>query len=290
MSRPAGPPDVTVVIPCYNGHRFLEGAVASARAQDWPATEVVVVDDGSDAPETAAVLARLPGDVRVVRQPNRGVAAARNRGFEEAGGRYVIPLDCDDRIDPGFAPRAVAIAAGRDDAFVYPWTATFGEYQAVLRKRWDPLEQPIVNTVPYCMAVPKALWRRVGGYDEAMRRGAEDWDFNIRLALAGATGIGIPEPLLRYRVSAGGLLRSVTHRRYGVVWREMQRKYPELYRAPEVLRRVRAREARSWPAWAMLAFYGAHRVLPGGVFSALFRALVFARGRIRAARPEPIAA
>ena len=290
MSSPAGPPDVTVVIPCYNGHRFLEGAVASARAQDWPATEVIVVDDGSDAPETAAVLARLPR-----RCPRRAPAQSRRRRRAQprlrgSGGRYVIPLDCDDRIDPGFASRAVAIAAGRDDAFVYPWTATFGEYRTVLRKRWDPLEQPIVNTVPYCMAVPKALWRRIGGYDEAMRRGAEDWDFNIRLALAGATGIGIPEPLFHYRVSAGGLLRSVTHRRYGAVWREMQRKYPELYRAPEVLRRVRAREARSWPAWAMLAFYGAHRVLPDGVFSALFRAFVFARGRVRGARPEPAAA
>ena len=54
-------PDVSIVIPCYNGHAFLAQAVESALRQDLESKEVIVIDDGSTAPETAEALARLPG-------------------------------------------------------------------------------------------------------------------------------------------------------------------------------------------------------------------------------------
>ena len=85
-------PDVSIVVPCHNGHAFLSRAVESALRQDLESREVIVVDDGSTAPETLAALDRLPRDVRVVRQDNRGIAAARNRGFEAAGSRYAVLL------------------------------------------------------------------------------------------------------------------------------------------------------------------------------------------------------
>ena len=279
-------PDVSIIIPCYNGHALLAQAVESALRQDLKSKEVIVIDDGSTAPETAEVLARLPEEVEVIRQENRGVAAARNRGFEAARGHYVLPLDCDDWIEPNYARRALELIAGREDAFVYSWLAAFGEYEAVLRKRWDPFAQLIVNRLAYCMLIPKALWRQVGGYDETMRLGCEDWDFNIRLGLAGAEGLCLPEPLFHYRVSAGSLMHSVTHRHYGAVWRGMQKKYPDVYRAFALLHRMRTRpdERERHCTWVLLVFYSVHRLLPDALFSPFFRTAVLLRNRLRVAR------
>ena len=279
-------PDVSIIVPCYNGHAFLPQAVASALAQDLESKEVIVIDDGSTAPETAAALARMPEGVAVIRQENRGVAGARNRGFAAARGRYVLPLDCDDWIEPDYARRALELIAGREDAFVYSWTTTFGKYETVLRKRWDPFEQLIANQIASCILIPKALWRRVGGYDETMRTGCEDWDFNIRLGLAGAEGLCLAEPLFHYRLSTAETMHSVAHQHYGVLWRGIQKKHPGVYRISELLRRAQARpkEGRRHASWFLLTVYGMHRLLPHGLFSLLFRVAFSLRFRLRAAR------
>lgn len=93
---------ISVVIPCYNQGTFLPDAVESVGAPTR-GVEIVVVDDGStdDTRERAESMAQQQAHVRVVHQPNGGVAAARNRGLDEAAGRYVVFLDADDRLAPG---------------------------------------------------------------------------------------------------------------------------------------------------------------------------------------------
>lgn len=269
-------PLVSIVLPCFNAHAFLDRAVASARAQTWPDVEVIVIDDGSTAPETAAALAALPTDVRVVHQENRGLAGARNRGFEEAWGRFVLPLDCDDWIEPDFVEQAMALVGDDDHAFVFPWIAAFGEFEAVLEKRWNLFEQLVANQLPYCMLIPKALWRRVGGYDETMRLGYEDWDFNIRMGLSGARPIALEAPVFHYRVAAGGMLMAVAHQRHGMLWRTIQRKHAADYAPPGFLGHMRRWRDRpkNHATWKLVAFWAAHRLLPDRAFAALFRRVI----------------
>ena len=282
-------PDVTIILPCYNGHAFLAQAVASACAQDLEAKEIVVIDDGSTAPQTAAALARLPQEVRVISQQNRGLAAARNRGFQAARARYVLPLDCDDWIEPDYARRALELIAGREHAFVYSWVETFGQYRAVLRKHWDPFVQLFDNRISCSMLIPRTLWQRVGGYDEAMRLGGEDWDFNIRLGLAGAQGLCLPEPMLHYRISATGMWQSLGRRHHDAARRSIQRKHPEIYRLPALVRQLRAHPAqrRRPAAWLLLAFHAAHRLLPPALSSPLLRIASILRHRLRARTNSP---
>src|SRR6266516_314678 len=86
---------VSVVIPCYNQGRFLREAIESVRRQTYPQVEIVVVDDGS-TDDTAAVAASV--GVRCIRQENRGLSGARNRGLTESTGDYLVFLDADDRL------------------------------------------------------------------------------------------------------------------------------------------------------------------------------------------------
>ena len=72
MTSPWKAGRVSVVIPCYNHGEFLEEAIASVRAQDYPDIEIIVVNDGSTDPQTLAVLKALAEDVRLIERPNEG--------------------------------------------------------------------------------------------------------------------------------------------------------------------------------------------------------------------------
>ena len=98
-------PSVAVVITTYNHAHFLGDAIESVLAQTHPVAEVIVVDDGS-VDDPAAVVARYAG-VRLIQQPNLGLAAARNTGMRAVHSEKVIFLDADDRLLPN------AVAAGR---------------------------------------------------------------------------------------------------------------------------------------------------------------------------------
>lgn len=101
-------PVVSIVVPCFNHGRFLRDALASV-GTPCVRTEIVVVDDGStdSTPEVVATF-ETSNEFRSVRQPNGGLAAARNRGLRESRGRYVVFLDADDRLAPGAVDVGVA--------------------------------------------------------------------------------------------------------------------------------------------------------------------------------------
>jgi glycosyltransferase involved in cell wall biosynthesis len=109
---------VAVVITTYNHAHFLPAAIESVLAQTEEPAEIVVIDDGSDDhPEE--VTARYPG-VRIVRQPNAGLAAARNRGLRETSAPFVLFLDADDQLRPRAIESGLAsLAEDASAAFTY---------------------------------------------------------------------------------------------------------------------------------------------------------------------------
>src|SRR5258706_4725999 len=102
-------PCLSVIIPCHDDGDYLIDAVASVE-RNAPAAELIVVDDGSTQPRTLEVLAALrEAGHRVIEQPHSGLSAARNRGIAASNGEYLLPLDADNRLLPGFAAEAVAM-------------------------------------------------------------------------------------------------------------------------------------------------------------------------------------
>jgi hypothetical protein len=101
-------PVLSVIVPAYNAQDFIETCLTAIAGQLRPSHEVLVIDDGSRDQTFAladAVRARHPQhDIRIVRQPNQGVAAARNRGLREARGSYIVFVDADDLLLPGALP------------------------------------------------------------------------------------------------------------------------------------------------------------------------------------------
>ncbi|OAT86069.1 glycosyltransferase [Desulfotomaculum copahuensis] len=209
---PAGAPLAAVIIPCYNYGKFLPEAVESVRRQTLGGVEVIVVDDGSDDPQTVEVLDQMAadGDVRVIRQPNRGLPAARNAGIAATAARYICCLDADDMLAPTYLEKAVMVLESRPDTgLAYPLARLFGDVDEIwYTEPLNPVKLLQYNHLPVAAVFRRAAWEKAGGYDEEMRLGYEDWDFWLRLAGAGWRGQLIPEPLFLHRRHG----RTMTHR------------------------------------------------------------------------------
>lgn len=88
-------PTISVVIPCYNAERWISATLRSVLSQNWPNLEIIVVDDGSSDRSAELVRTQFP-DVKLLKQKNSGVAAARNMGIAHAKGDWIAFLDADD--------------------------------------------------------------------------------------------------------------------------------------------------------------------------------------------------
>lgn len=181
---------VSVVIPCYNQGSYLAESIGSVLASGFDACEIIVVDDGSTDPDTCRILATLDYPrTRLIRRANGGLAAARNSGIAAALGRYILPLDADDRIGPSYLAQAVqAFAADDRLGIVYCHAEKFGAENGPWRlpayRRW----RMRLGNLIFCSALyRKADWVTAGGYDETLRRGWEDWDFWLSLLELGRT-------------------------------------------------------------------------------------------------------
>ncbi len=101
---------VSVVIPCFNHGEFLPEAVGSVTNIERDDIELIVVDDGSTDERTRKEMDTLCAHgTKVIRQENKGLAAARNVGILASQGEYLFPLDADDRLRSGWIDRGIGI-------------------------------------------------------------------------------------------------------------------------------------------------------------------------------------
>ena len=294
MSRPGA----SVIVPCHNGGQFIEDLLASLARQVFREFEIIIVNDGSTDPATKDVLAQLDPAIRVIHQDRQYLPAARNAGFRHARADLVLPLDCDDRLDPDFLSETVAALrrAPPEVGFVFTHLQLTGALDGIVPRHFCKFDQLFLNQLPYGMLIRKAAWEAVGGYDQSMRDGFEDWEFSIRLAHAGFTAIELPKPLLSYRVCPDGLLMRQSARMYGTLWRKIRRKHPQLYHPGALIALWwKTRDLRhrvSLPLASALLLLGT--TLPEAWFNGLFyralmadRARQVSRGVLKAAGGEP---
>lgn len=215
---------VTVVVPTYGHEAYVLDTLASVFAQDYPAVEVIVVDDGSPD-RTEAVLAPLAREerIRYVRQANAGAAAARNAGAALARGELLLFLDDDDLLYHGaLACLASALDAHPELAFISGRRIAFADAPGSTAPttppapsdaegadvvRYDRLAFLVANqiTSPGQVLMRRAAFEAVGGFDRELW-GTDDWDLWLRL-LARHLGGMCARPTLAYRLHAANASR-----------------------------------------------------------------------------------
>ncbi|MGA9379156.1 MAG: glycosyltransferase, partial [Phormidium sp.] len=196
---------VSVVIPCYNQGEFILEAISSVESCQDANYEIIIVNDGSTEPLTKKVLQYLKDNgYLVIDQSNQGLARARNKGISKARGRYILPLDSDNKIRPKYLTKSLEILDKLPEVGV-----VYGDVQ-LFDQRTDILPVPdfdinklaMGNYIDACAILRKQVWLDCGGYDDKIpdKLGYEDWDLWLGAAAKGWKFYHIPEVMFDYRV------------------------------------------------------------------------------------------
>lgn len=207
------PPEISVVITTHNFVEYLQQAVQSILDQTFQATEIIIVDDGST--DGTGRLGRQLEDrwkgIQYIYQENQGASVAANTGIAVAKGRYITVLDGDDWMAPTRLEKLYALALEHAHSVIYDDVMfVHNGRQEHKRIRDYDFERLLErNMMHKGILYPKKAWLKVGGYSKVMDNGREDWEFNIKLGLAGWCGVHLPEPLYMYRRQGQGRTQKV---------------------------------------------------------------------------------
>lgn len=199
-------PTISVIIPLYNKEREIEGTIRSVLAQRLQPLEIVVVDDGS-TDRSAALVEAIPSPlIRLVRQPNAGECAARNRAIAESRGELLALLDADDEWEEGFLEEVAALYREFPGCGIYSTAFRVVSHDGIFPAP-TPTRRGIVEnffrdsahryvSIPSASAIPREVIDRVGGFPDGMKMGGDLYMW-IKIARRYPVCFS-PQPLCRY--------------------------------------------------------------------------------------------
>ena len=196
--------EISVIIPCFNDGAYIQEAIDSVNAQTFQKIEIIIVDDASTDLETLKILATLEQEnLQVIfSEKNGGPSVARNIGISKASGKYILPLDADDKIAPTYLEKAKKIL-DRDSqiGIVYCEAKLFGQKSEMWQLPPFSFPEILISNMIFATALfRKEDWKSVGGYNENMKEGNEDYDFWLSILELNRKVYRIPEVLFYYRI------------------------------------------------------------------------------------------
>lgn len=223
MMNPSVPqidPCLTVCIPCFKEGELLRSALESLTQQTFEKWEAIVVNDASSDEETNNICRSISDSrIRVIwRSENGGLSSARNDAVASARTDWIVPLDGDDLLPPhALAVVARTIVDNPTARFIFGKFTAFGYYEETV----DPFAfraPDILSTQPFggCSPFHREVWKNVGGFDQALSWGNQDWDFWVGAVGQGFSWVYVPEIIYLYRTRRGTMCQS-----YEMRWPEI---------------------------------------------------------------------
>ena len=202
---PTARPAATIVTPYYNTGEIFHDTARSVFRQSFQQWEWIIVNDASTNPEALSILdsyRNTDARIRVIdHEVNQGPSAARNTAYRAAHAPYAVQLDTDNLLEPTAIEKWLWLLESQPEfAFVKGYSVGFDAHEYLWERGFHNggvfLEH---NLVDITGAVRRSVYEAVGGYDETIRGGLEDWDFWLHCASEGYWGTTLPEYLDWYR-------------------------------------------------------------------------------------------
>lgn len=226
---------ISIIVPCCNQGAYIAETLDSVIAQTFTDWECVVVNDGStdNSELVAREYARKDPRIRYYEIENSGVSVARNKAVEWSSGEFILPLDSDDVIGKDYLELAMrAFEENPDLTIVYCKAQLFGAQHGVWKLAEYRYELLLKDNMIFCSAFYRRRdFDRVGGYDENMKFGLEDWEFWIHLLDYDSQICVIPKVCFYYRIKEvsrnADILKELNKRRqmYDIIFLKHYKKY-----------------------------------------------------------------
>jgi glycosyltransferase involved in cell wall biosynthesis len=203
---------VTVIMPVYNGEKFIAEAIKSVINQQYHNLEILVIDDGS-TDKTAEVVAQFKDEIQYIYQKNSGPAFARNQGINAAKGELIAFLDCDDLwTENKLTVQVNYLSQHPEIQYVIAKMSSFLEPGDTIPPgfRQELLEKDAVAPIPSTLVVRKSLFDTIGKFNPNLNI-ADDVDWFARCQDAKIQMSIIDEVLLYKRVHSSNLSLNATN-------------------------------------------------------------------------------
>lgn len=228
---------VSIIVPCYKQAHFLEESLQSVLNQTYTDWECIIVNDGS--PDNTEQIARQwcgrDRRFKYVYKENGGLSSARNAGIKESSGVFILPLDADDILHAQYLAKLAPILTNNNDLAVVScyskfFTTTVDNIVREHKPKGENYKYLLyVNQLVATSLYRKKSWEAVGGYDERMKKGFEDWEFWIAITKSGSNYQIYPEFLFYYRKAKKSMLVTTISNHAEEVKAYIINKHRELY-------------------------------------------------------------
>lgn len=202
-------PFISIIVPCYKQAQYLDECLQSVLDQTYHDWECIIVNDGS--PDNTAEVAKKwvskDGRFKYFYKENGGLSSTRNFGIQKAEGEWILPLDCDDYISNNYLDLAKSNFDNQNLKVIYCEAEKFG----IVNEKWEleefSLGKLAIKNLIFCSAFfRKEDWESVGGYDENLLHGLEDWDFWISLLKNNGEVLKLNAICFFYRIKNNSML------------------------------------------------------------------------------------
>lgn len=218
-------------MPCYNDGKFIRECLDSVHQQHYVNYEIVVINDGSTDTFTNKVVKGIDHPkITVLETDNQGVSLARNTGIKHSNGKYILPLDADDKIGKNFIGEAVAILESSEETKVVCCDIQlFGVRNEVIQFQEYTLERLMGrNIMTVSSMFRKSDFDQTHGFNPNMKDGFEDWDFWLTLLKTGGSVHKISGIEFYYRIKQNSRNSSLKDK-YRKLRRQIYNNHKDLY-------------------------------------------------------------
>lgn len=206
-------PLVSIIVPCYNDGEYIHECLNSIHKQQYKNYEIILIDDGSDDEFTNIIIDKLDHPkLKVIHTENQGPSLARNQAIKSSEGKYILPLDADNKVGKVFIQEAIEILEKNPNVkIVNSDIQFFGGKKGIIKFEPFSMEKLLCENSIECASVfRREDFDKSKGYNPNMKESFEDWDFWLSILENGGNVHKIDKPEIFYRVKKGSRNNSLS--------------------------------------------------------------------------------
>lgn len=225
-------PLISIIVPCYNDGKYIHECLHSIHNQHYKNYEIIVINDGSTDKKTNEIINTIKHpQIKVLQTQNQGPSKARNQAIKHSSGKYIIPLDADDKIGANFI--TIAINLLEDDPTVKVVNCDirlFGAKKGIIRFEPYCIEKLLCKNIITVSSIYRRIdFDQTNGYNPNMKEGFEDWDFWLSILEKGGGVYKIDKAEIYYRIKRGSRNTSITFEGFKRLRLQIYNNHKELY-------------------------------------------------------------